>query len=92
VGDGFAKHVDLVKEFDKRRYNLGIQLNDSYEGGEDICWDENNNEVLISKETGTVMSYHGKIWHEIKQITKGERWSIVMPIKKNHIIENINLI
>jgi hypothetical protein len=92
VGDEFTKHIDLVKEFDKRRYNLGIQLNDSYEGGEYMCWDENNNEILISKETGTAVSYHCKILHEIKQITKGERWSIVMPIKKQNIIENINLI
>lgn len=92
VGDQFSKHIDLIKGFDTRRYNLGIQLNDSYEGGEYICWDENNNEILISKQTGTVLSYHCRIWHEIKEITNGERWSIVMPIKKQHIIEKENLI
>jgi hypothetical protein len=92
VGDAFSKHVDLIKGFENRRYNLGIQLNDSYEGGEYTCWDDDNNEVLISKKIGTVMSYHCRIWHEIKEITKGERWSIVMPIKKNHIIQKINLI
>jgi predicted 2-oxoglutarate/Fe(II)-dependent dioxygenase YbiX len=92
VGDEFTKHIDLAKGFENRRYNLGIQLNDSYEGGEYTCWDDDNNEILISKKTGTAISYHCRIWHEIKKITNGERWSIVMPIKNHHIIEKINLI
>jgi hypothetical protein len=90
-GDSFAKHIDLMKGFENRRYNLGIQLNDSYEGGEYVCWDGNNNEVLISKQTGTALSYHCRIPHEIKKITNGERWSIVLPITKNQIIETKNL-
>jgi hypothetical protein len=92
IGDAFLKHIDLTEGFDTRRYNLGIQLNDSYEGGEYVCWDDDNNEVLISKQTGTALSYHCRIWHEIREITNGERWSIVMPIKKQHINEKINLI
>ena len=92
VGDAFSRHKDLAKGFDSRRYNLGIQLNDSYEGGEYMCWDDTNNEVLISKQTGTALSYHCRISHEIREITNGERWSIVMPITKYHIIEKINLI
>jgi hypothetical protein len=92
IGDAFSRHKDLMKGFDSRRYNLGIQLNDSYEGGEYMCWDDTNNEVLISKQTGTALSYHCRISHEIREITNGERWSIVMPITKYHIIEKINLI
>lgn len=84
--------MDLFKGFEERRYNLGIQLNDSYEGGEYVCWDDNDNEILISKQIGTAISYHCRIWHEIKEIKSGERWSIVMPIKKRHIIEKANLI
>ena len=92
VGDKFSKHIDLTKGFNTRRYNLGIQLNDSYEGGEYVCWDDNDNEVLISKQKGTALSYHGRIWHEIKEITNGERWSIVLPIHKRHLIEKTSLI
>lgn len=92
VGDAFEKHVDLAHGFENRRYNLGIQLNDEYEGGEYVYWDDDNNECLISKQTGTAVSYHCRIWHEIKEITSGERWSIVMPIAKHHIIEKTNLI
>lgn len=87
-GDKFSKHIDLRKGFEDRRYNLGIQLNDDYEGGEYICWDDNNNEIIISKETGNALFYHCRIEHEIKEIKKGERWSIVMPIINLEIIEN----
>jgi hypothetical protein len=34
IGDHFAKHIDLAKGYEDRRYNLGIQLNEEYEGGE----------------------------------------------------------
>jgi hypothetical protein len=92
TGDKFPKHIDLTQQFKERRYNLGIQLNNNYEGGEYLCWDDKNNEVLISKETGTSIMYHCRISHEIKEITKGERWSIVMPITNFEIIETKNLL
>jgi predicted 2-oxoglutarate/Fe(II)-dependent dioxygenase YbiX len=91
-GDAFARHQDLMRGFDARRYNLGIQINDDYEGGEYVCWDAKENEILISKEIGTALAYHCNVWHEIREVTKGERWSIVMPIEKQDIIEKSNLI
>ena len=87
-GDKFSKHIDLTTGFENRRYNLGIQLNDNYDGGEYICWDDNQNEIRILKETGNAIFYHSRIEHEIKEITKGERWSIVMPIINLEIIQN----
>jgi len=92
IGDKFPIHVDLMREFTSRRYNLGIQLNDTYEGGEYICIDNNKNEILISKEVGTSVAYYCTVPHEIKEITKGERWSIVLPLTKNIIIEKKELI
>ena len=92
VGDSFNKHIDLNPNFPDRRWNLGIQLNDEYTGGDYICYDKNNNEIILSKEVGTAVAYHCRTLHEIKEITNGERWSIVMPIGKKHIIEKINLI
>lgn len=92
TGDKFPKHTDLTREFEDRRYNLGIQLNNDYEGGEYLCWDDKNNEVLLSKETGTAVAYHCRIPHEIKEITNGKRWSIVMPILDSEIIETKNLL
>jgi hypothetical protein len=91
-GDRFPRHVDLMPGFENRRYNLGIQLNDDYDGGEYLCFGPNDEEIIISKETGTGLAYHCSVPHEIKEITKGERWSIVMPITKKIIIEKINLL
>ena len=65
-GDRFPRHIDLNNGYTNRRYNLGIQLNNDYEGGEYVCLDKNENEILISKETGTALSYHCSVPHEIK--------------------------
>ena len=92
VGDRFTKHVDITEGFEYRRYNLGIQLNENYEGGEYVIWDDNENETIISKEIGTALAYHGRLFHEIKKITKGERWSIVMPLNSFNIIEKKSLL
>ena len=92
IGDNFSKHIDLSKGFEERRYNLGIQLNEEYDGGEYICYDKNGDSIVLPKETGTALFYHCRVPHEIKEITKGNRWSIVMPIHTWEIIEKKNLL
>lgn len=87
VGDKFSKHIDLSKGFEERRWNLGVQLNDDYEGGDYVCYEPNGNSIILPKETGTALFYHCRVPHEIKEITKGNRWSIVMPIHSWEIIE-----
>ena len=91
-GDCFSKHIDLASGFEERRYNLGIQINEDYTGGEYICYDKNNNEIVLSKEVGTAIAYNATTLHEIREIHSGERWSIVMPITKYNIIETKNLL
>ena len=86
-GDYFSKHIDIDEEFSSRRYNIGIHLNNDYEGGDYYCWDHNKNETIFSKEPGTVLIYTGDYLHEITEITSGERWSIVMPIHENNLLE-----
>jgi hypothetical protein len=91
-GDHFKKHIDLAEGYESRRYNLGIQLNDEYIGGEYKVWDDKKIENILPKETGTAISYHCRIEHEITEILDGERWSIVLPIEKNFIIESKHLL
>ena len=57
-----------------------------------MCWDNMGNEIIISKEIGTALAYHCKIEHEIKEISQGDRWSIVLPLPKQAIIESKNLL
>lgn len=84
-GDRFEKHIDISKGFEYRRWNLGIQLNDDYTGGEYVCWDKRDNEIEMSREAGTAILYHCAVPHEIKEITSGERWSLVIALPKNFL-------
>jgi hypothetical protein len=90
-GDSFTKHIDLNPNFPDRRWNLGIQLNADYTGGEYVCYD-NNNEIVLSKEVGTAVAYNATTLHEIKEIRSGERWSIVAPVWKHQLLEKKSLI
>lgn len=91
-GNFFKRHIDLSKGYHNRRYNLGIQLNEDYTGGEYVYWDNYENELLIPKEVGTAISYHCRLPHEIKEIKSGERWSIVMPISYYNIKEKSSIL
>lgn len=85
-GDRFDRHIDIQPGvYSTRRYNVGVQLNDNYEGGEFVVWNEKEEEILIPKEAGTAVAYDIRFWHQIKPITSGTRWSIVFPILKNFI-------
>lgn len=95
VGDVFPKHIDLSNVHPRRRWNLGINLNEEYEGGEYLCWNgmkEDDSLEIIPKSAGTMCGYHSKQLHEIKKITKGERWSLVIKIESEFIDEEINII
>ena len=85
-GDLFQKHMDLVIGHENRRWNLGIQLNEEYNGGEYICYN-NDNEILISPKPGTAVAYDATTYHEIKEITAGERYSLVICVTTDIIIE-----
>lgn len=86
-GDGFKRHIDAHINYIDRRYNIGIQLNEDYVGGEYICWDTSDLPIVISNHIGNVSAYHVSVPHQINKIIKGNRWSLVMPIGTNEIIE-----
>jgi hypothetical protein len=58
--------MDFNSNFPNRRWNLGIQLNDNYSGGEYICYDENNKEIIGDANKETIYN----IWHgeEMKKV------------------------
>jgi|LakMenEpi03Aug12_release.lakeMendotaPanAssembly.Ray.scaffolds.fasta_scaffold132543_3 hypothetical protein len=90
TGDIFPKHIDLTNSFPTRRYNMGINLNENFEGGEYYCWTEDTEDdtmQIIPQTTGTICLYHSRQLHEIKEITNGERWSLVIKIESDMINE-----
>ena len=84
VGDCFAKHIDINDTFINRRYNIGIQLNNDYKGGDYNYWI--GNEIYsFSKVPGTAILYSVDLLHEITEITEGNRISFVTHIGKELI-------
>lgn len=88
IGDKFDIHIDLNDEYPDRVWNLGIVLNSNFEGGEYICYDENTKQPnIIKKITGNVIAYSSNVPHEITEITKGNRYSMVIKIREKEIIK-----
>jgi hypothetical protein len=79
VGDKFDLHIDKSEDTLDRIWNLGIQLNSNYSGGDYICYLKEN-PILISKEIGNVVAYTSDTLHEITEITDGIRYSLVIKI------------
>lgn len=84
VGDCFEKHIDITDEFIDRRYNIGIQLNNDYMGGDYNYWIDNQI-YSFSKETGTAILYPVDMLHEVTEIKSGNRISFVTHIGKGLI-------
>lgn len=82
TGDCFEKHIDVNDEFNDRCYNIGIQLNNDYSGGDYNYW-INDNMYSFSKDIGNAILYPVNLLHEISEITNGIRISFVTHINKN---------
>lgn len=80
VGDYIVKHIDTTGYDGKgdtlnRYYVLNIILNDDFEGGDFLYYDENNNPVKIENKTGIGLIFRTNILHEVKPVLKGVRYS-----------------
>jgi PKHD-type hydroxylase len=74
----YKKHVDKIMNGYIRKLSLSIQLSDpnSYEGGDLVLYD-GDSPILIPKEQGKLILFPSYTLHEVKPITKGERYSLV---------------
>lgn len=87
VGDKFDLHIDRNEDNLDRIWNLGIQLNSGYVGGDYVCYNQNNEEIHISKKIGNVVAYTSDTLHEIKEITDGVRYSMVIKLHSWELIK-----
>lgn len=84
VGNQFGKHIDTgipIKE-----WNIGIQLNDDYVGGEYNVYDIDGNKIQIDNKVGNVSIYQSQTPHEVTPVINGERWSIAVFIHKESVV------
>jgi len=94
VGDKFDKHFDIsnIPPYSNRRFNLGVSLSSSYEGGEYKLYFNEGEEYTFSTVPGNAIGYDISYLHEVKEVTKGERWSLVYPLYKGDFIESKKLL
>jgi hypothetical protein len=89
-GDRFAKHID--RNFPVKEWNIGIVLNQDFEGGDYILYDEENNPLHIQKKTGNVCIYRSATPHEVTPVVRGERWTIALFLSSLNTVKSTNLI
>ena len=66
----------------------GFLLNESFDGGDFKLYGAN--ETVINKSTGNTYVFDVKIEHEITPILRGERYSLLWFLQKEHIKHQIN--
>jgi predicted 2-oxoglutarate/Fe(II)-dependent dioxygenase YbiX len=79
VGGKYEKHVDHFFG-SSRTLSFILNLNEEYEGGDFVFYDQKENEVKkIKCNTGTVIFFPSNFLypHSVQPITKGTRYSIV---------------
>ena len=74
----YVKHIDRYQGGLIRKLSLSIQLSnpDCYKGGE-LLLHNSNEPAICPKEQGKLILFPSYILHEVKPVTKGERYSLV---------------
>lgn len=72
VGDKFGRHRDIY--YTGQVWNIGVCLNDDYEGGDFALYNPNK---ILPKIKGEIYTFECKREHEVLEVTKGNRWSLI---------------
>jgi predicted 2-oxoglutarate/Fe(II)-dependent dioxygenase YbiX len=79
-GDVFRKHKDNL--YPTQIHNIGVCLNDDYDGGEFILHEPYE---ILPKKQGEIYTFPSLRIHEVKEILEGERWSIISFLHIHHL-------
>jgi len=74
----YKKHIDRNPGISARKLSISIQLSDpsDYEGG-DLLLHYEEDPIILPKEHGKLIMFPSFTLHEVKPVTKGERYSLV---------------
>jgi PKHD-type hydroxylase len=77
-GGKYKKHIDKALYNHTRKLSLSIQLSDpkAYQGGDLVLYN-GEDPTFIPKEQGKLILFPSYTLHEVKPVTKGERYSLV---------------
>jgi hypothetical protein len=86
-GNKFERHSDIY--YPNQVLNVGVCLNDDYDGGDFILYNPTH---PIPKKAGLIYSFKNTTEHEVKEITKGIRYSLITFLYKDNLKLKNNLI
>lgn len=86
-GNKFERHRDIY--YPNQLLNVGVCLNDDYDGGDFILY---NPTIIIPKKQGLIYSFKNTTEHEVKEITSGIRYSLILFLFKDNVRLKNNLI
>jgi len=79
-GQFYTKHIDMgCGHMGNRKLSFSVQLSapDTYEGGDIVC-DNNGKDFFAPRDLGSVTVFPSFMPHEVKPVTKGTRYSLVV--------------
>ena len=77
-GDSFSRHSDQSYAL----HSVGVCLNSDYEGGEFVLYNPDN---TLPKETGLIYTFDSTRQHQILEVKKGIRWSMIGFLQLGHV-------
>ena len=84
----FRRHSDKVL-YPDHLLNIGVALNDDYEGGEFMLYDP---DYTVPKQAGLLYSYDSGREHEVLLLKEGKRYSLNLFLKHKHLYKSFGLI
>ena len=63
--------------FDESVLSFVTYFNLDFEGGEFEYHDENSNKIVITPQINLSLVMNDRLWHRIRKVTSGERYSLV---------------
>lgn len=76
----YTKHIDMgAGHMGNRKLGISVQLSadEDYEGGDLVC-DNNGRDFIAPRELGSVTVFPSFMPHEVRPVTKGTRYSLVI--------------
>lgn len=88
-GGFIYKHKDDITTsldgFVQARYYFIILLNDDFEGGDFLAYNNQDKLYTLDKKAGNVLIGDPTMFHEVTKVTKGERYSLICFIRQDQL-------
>jgi PKHD-type hydroxylase len=76
TGDFYSKHIDMSGHDSERKLSVVVPLSNDYEGGDTLFYTSKNS-LNMPKEVNIATFFPSYIVHEVTEVTKGVRYSLV---------------